>query len=166
VIIAWIVGLSILKPESTIWHFKANFAYIWEIINNSLWHWLWTSWPAIHHEWTMLPENYFMQIMLDIWTVWFILWCIIIFQILIIFKTIENDFQKRKYSDEDAAVFLQRKRLLLWRIALLIMWLFLHVFEDSMVNYLFFCTFGLLSGYLSKLYEQKNQLKIKEIFKR
>jgi len=165
IIIAWIVWLSFLKPESTIGHFKANFAYIWEIINNSLWHWLWTSWPAIHHEWTMLPENYFMQIMLDVWTVWFILWCIVVFQILIIFKTIENDFQKRKYSDEDSAVFLQWKRLLLWRIALLIMWLFLHVFEDSMVNYLFFCIFGLLSGYLSKLYESKNTIQIKEIFK-
>lgn len=80
-----------------------------------------------------------------------------------IFKSIENDFKNWKYSDEDAAVFLQRKRLLLWWFALLIMWLFLHVFEDSMVNYLFFCIFGILSGYLSKLYEK--EIKITDMFK-
>ena len=163
ILIAWIVWLSFLKPESTLGHFKANLTYIWEIINNPLWHWLWSSWPAIHHEWTMLPENYFMQIMLDVWTMWFILWCIVIFLILMIFKSIENDFKNWKYSDEDAAVFLQRKRLLLWWFALLIMWLFLHVFEDSMVNYLFFCIFGILSGYLSKFY--KKDIKITDMFK-
>lgn len=163
ILIAWIVWLSFLKPESTLGHFKANLTYIWEIINNPLWHWLWSSWPAIHHEWTMLPENYFMQIMLDVWTMWFILRCIVIFLILMIFKSIENDFKNWKYSDEDAAVFLQRKRLLLWWFALLIMWLFLHVFEDSMVNYLFFCILGILSGYLSKFYEK--DIKITDMFK-
>lgn len=166
VIIAWIVWLSFLKPESTIWHFKASFSYIWEIIDNPLWHWLWTSWPAIHHEWTMLPENYFMQIMLDVWTVWFILWCVVIFWILMIFRAIENHFKNWKYSWEDSAVFLQWRRLLLWWIALLIMWLFLHVFEDSMVNYLFFCIFGLLSGYLSKFYDKKDGVKIADMFKK
>jgi len=30
------------------------------------------------------------------------------------------------------------------------------VFEDSMVNYLFFICFGILSGYLSKFFEWKN----------
>ena len=166
IIIVWIIWLSFLKPESTIWHFKASFSYIWEIVNNPLWHWLWTSWPAIHHEWTMLPENYFMQIMLDVWTVWFILRCIVIFWILMIFRSIENHFKNWKYSWEDSAAFLQWRRLLLWWIALLIMWFFLHVFEDSMINYLFFCVFGLLSGYLSKLYEKKDDIKIADMFKR
>ena len=166
VLLAWILGLSFLKPESTIGHFKANFAYIWEIIDHPLWHGLGSSWPAVHHEWTMLPENYFMQIMLDVWSVWFILRCVVIFWILMIFRTIENNFKKWKYSDEDAAVFLQWKRLLLGWIALLIMWLFLHVFEDSMVNYLFFCTFGMFSGYLSKSYKNNDEIKIIDMFKK
>jgi hypothetical protein len=160
------VWLSFLKPESTLGHFKANLAYIWEIVNHPLWHWLWSSGPAVHHEWTMLPENYFMQIMLDIWSVWFILWCVVIFWILMIFRAIENNFKKWKYSNDDAAVFLQWKRLLLWRIALLIMWLFLHVFEDSMVNYLFFCIFGILSGYLSKSYKNNDETKVIDMFKK
>jgi len=165
VLVAWILWLSVLKPESTLGHFKANIAYIGEIVDHPLWHWLGSSGPAVHHEWTMLPENYFMQIMLDIWSVWFILWCVVLFGIVMVFKTIGNYFKKWKYSDEDAAVFLQRKRLLLWWIALLIMWLFLHVFEDSMVNYLFFCLFGLLSGYLSKFYEKKDNVKFVDMFK-
>lgn len=159
IFIIGIVWLSILKYESTIWHFKSSFSYVWEIVSNPLWHWLGSSWPAIHHEWTMLPENYFMQIMLDIWTIWFILWTVVVFSILLIFKAIQNSFKKWKYSWEDSAIFLQWKRLLLWRIALLIMWLFLHVFEDSMVNYLFFSLFWLLSGYLSKLYDKKDGIK-------
>jgi len=166
VVLVWIIWLSFLKSESTLWHFKANFSYIWEIISHPLWHGLGSSWPAIHHEWTMLPENYFMQIMLDIWSVWFILWCITIFFILMIFKSIENVSKKWEYNKEDSAAFLQRKRLLLWRIVLLTMWLFLHVFEDSMVNYLFFVIFGILSGYLSKFLEEKDNVKMVDMLKK
>ena len=165
VLIAGLVWLSFLKPESTLWHFKANLSYIWEIINNPLWHWLGSSWPAVHHEWTMLPENYFMQIMLDIWTTWFILRCVVIFSILMICRTIQNVSEKWKYNEEDSATFLQRKRLLLWWLVLMTMWFFLHVFEDSMVNYLFFCMFGLLSGYLSKFYEKNDEVKIMDMLK-
>ena len=80
-------------------------------------------------------------------------------------KDIQKTSEKGKYNKEDAAAFLQRRRLLLWWIVLLTMWLFLHVFEDSMVNYLFFCMFGLLSGYLSKFYEKKDEIKIINMFK-
>ena len=165
VLIVWIVWLSFLKPESTLGHFKANISYIGEIVDHPLWHGLGSSGPSVHHEWTMLPENYFMQIMLDIWSVWFILRCVVVFWILMIFRAIENNFKNWKYDNNDVAVFLQWKRLLLWWIALLIMWLFLHVFEDSMVNYLFFCIFGILSGYLSKFCEKKYDVKFVDMFK-
>lgn len=159
IIIAWIVWLSFLKPESTLWHLQANISYIWEIINHPLWHWLGTSWPAIHHEGTMLPENYFMQIMLDIGSVGFILRCAVILAIFIIFKSIENNFKAIDHNKEDSAAYLQWQRLFLWWMALFIMWLFLHVFEDSMVNYLFFSIFWILSGYLSKFYNKKDEIK-------
>jgi hypothetical protein len=35
------------------------------------------------------------------------------------------------------------------------MWLFLHVFEDSMVNYLFFVVYWILLGYLSYVAEDE-----------
>jgi hypothetical protein len=34
-----------------------------------------------------------------------------------------------------------------------------------MVNYLFFCIFGILSGYLSKYYDQKDEVKFIDMFK-
>lgn len=165
-IFAGIVWLSFLKTESTLWHIKAKTAYIWEIISTPLWHGLGSSWPAIHHEWTMLPENYFMQIMLDVWTVWFILWTVCIFMLLIIFKNIEKHFENWNLDENQQAIFLQWKRLYLWWVALLVMWLFLHVFEDSMVNYIFFGLFGLISWYLSKFYDQKKSISVKELFRK
>jgi len=159
-LIAW---LSMLKYESTIWHVKAKLWYVWEIIDNPLWHWLGSSWPAIHHEWTMLPENYFMQVMLDIGTVWFIIWAIVIFQILLIFKNIKLEFDKWNRSAEEEMALLHWQKLYMWRSLLLFIGLFLHVFEDSMVNYIFFIVFGLMSGYLSTLYK-KNTIDFKELF--
>ncbi len=163
VILLWIVWLSILKSESTLWHIQAKLSYMTEIIDNPIWHWLWTSWPAVHHEWTMLPENYFIQIMLDIGTVWFIIWSILIFNILIIFKNIKSYFQKTKTSIDKQITFLHWESLYIGRSALLVIWIFLHVFEDSMVNYIFFISFWLLSWHLSTLYKS-NTLTIKDLF--
>lgn len=157
-----IIWLSILKSESTMNHVKAKLSYVWEIVDNPLWYWLGTSWPAIHHNGTMLPENYFMQLMLDIWTVGFIFWCMVIFQILLIFKWIEKwnlnstgGVKRWENIINIELIYLHRKRLYIWRSVLFVIWLFLHVFEDSMVNYVFFIFFGILSWYLSKLYEIK-----------
>jgi len=165
VCIAWLVGLSLLKSESTLGHINAKFAYIWEIVNHPLWHGLWSSGPAVHHEWTMLPENYFMQIMLDMGTVWFIMWAVCIMYILLIIKNIEKLFEKWDFDAEQEAVFLAWKRLTLWWSALLIMWLFLHVFEDSMVNYLFFGLYWLLTWYLSQFCKENWKTKIIDIIK-
>ena len=165
VIIAGIVWLSFLKSESTLWHINAKFAYVWDIVDHPLWYGLGSSGPAVHHEWTMLPENYFMQIMLDIGTVWFIFWTICIFMLLVIFRNIENHFENRNLDEHEEAIYLQWKRLYLWWVALLVIWLFLHVFEDSMINYIFFGLFGLISGYLSKFYDQKKSVCVKNLLK-
>ncbi len=173
IFVLWIIWLSVLKHESTINHVQAKLSYVWEIVDNPLWHWLWTSWPAVHHNGTMLPENYFIQMMLDIWTVWFIFWCMVIFQILLIFKWIEKWETKNKilnakniselWTLNHELVYSHRKRFYIWRSILLVIWLFLHVFEDSMVNYLFFMCFGILSWYLSKIYDRKN-ISFKSLF--
>lgn len=177
VFILWIGWLSILKKELTINHINAKVNYVGEIINNPLWNGLGTSWPAVHHNGTMLPENYFMQLMLDVWTVWFIFWSIVIFQILLIFKWIQNSELKNQNSeiqnikkpeewitnDQLTLVYLHWKRMYIWRSVLLVLWLFLHVFEDSMVNYLFFVCFGLLSWYLSN-FCKANNVSFKSLF--
>jgi hypothetical protein len=143
-------------------HINAKFSYVKEIVNNPLWYWLGSSGPAIHHNGSMLPENYFMQLMLDIWTVWFIFWCIVILQMLLIFKWIKNikpdpKENTKPWEISNELVYLHRNRFYIWRSVLLVIGLFLHVFEDSMVNYLFFISFGILSWYLSRFTKQENK---------
>lgn len=145
--IVWIVALSIFKWSSTLGHIYAKFGSINWVVQNPMWLGLGTAWPAIHHNGTILPENYFIQIMIDIGTIWFILWAWIWYAVVLIEKKIKKSFIE---NNNDAAVYLIRKYLNIGWLCLLIMWLFLHVFEDSMVNYLFFISYGIITGYLTK----------------
>ena len=148
----WIVAilaiLSVLKRESTVWHITSKLSTIPEVISQPFGHWLGSSGPAIHYEWKYLPENYFLQIMLDIWTVWFLFWIFSILCLLLIqYKVIW--LNKWKLSNEEEYQLKILHRLQIWFFALFIMWLFLHVFEDSMVNYLFFTIYGIVLWSLS-----------------
>jgi hypothetical protein len=145
--IAWIVALSILKWSSTLGHMYAKLNSINRVIQKPMWLGLGTAWPAIHHNGTILPENYFIQIMIDIGTIWFILWAWIRYAVILIEKKIKKSFIEKNNNDD--AVYLIRKYLNIGWICLLLMWLFLHVFEDSMVNYLFFISYWIVTGYLT-----------------
>ena len=152
--------LSVLKWESTIWHITSKLETIPEVISQPLWHWLGSSGPAIHYEWKYLPENYFLQIMLDIWTVWFLFWIFSIICLLLIqYKVIW--LRNWKLSTEEEYQFQVLYKMQIWFFALFIMWLFLHVFEDSMVNYLFFTIYGIILWSLST--KLKGELSWKEV---
>ena len=153
ILMAWIVGVSILKWASTINHITAKFGSITYIIQQPSGYGLGTSWPAVLHNGTILPENYYFQLMLDIWTLGFLLRALIIIQITRITKKIQQSY--KDLSTEDKKIYLLQQWLNIWRVSLLIMGIFLHVFEDSMVNYLFFITRWLLSGYLSTYIDKK-----------
>lgn len=147
ILMAWIVGVSILKWASTINHITAKFGSIKYIVQQPSWYGLGTSWPAVLHNGTILPENYYLQLMLDIWTLGFLLRALLIIQITRIVKKIQQTY--KNLSTDDKRIYLLRQWLNIGRVSLLIMGIFLHIFEDSMVNYLFFITRWLLSGYLS-----------------
>lgn len=149
-LLAGLIWLSIVKWASTIWHIKAKFGSIKYVIDKPSWYGLGTSGPAVHHNGTILPENYYIQLMLDIGTIGFIIRAMLIWQITRIGKKIQENIQKTQQTQDDEIIYLIRKWLTIWRVCLLIMWLFLHSFEDSMINYLFFISRGILSGYLSK----------------
>ena len=152
-IILGLIWLSCLKRESTVNHIQAKWAGIQEVINQPLWYWLGSSGPAVHHSWTFLPENYYLQLMLDLGTVWFLLWCWVLLCWMFEQKNLRLKLIK-KYAvgDDNYQLFIALQRGLL---ALLFMWLFLHVFEDSMVNYLFFVVYWILLGYLSYVAEDE-----------
>ena len=147
VVIIWLIGLSILKWASTLWHIQAKFGSLKYVLQSPSGYGLGTSWPAIHHNGTILPENYFLQLILDIWTIGFLLWVLCIWQVQNIANKIKRYFADTK-DTLTQQIYHLRFALTIWRIALLIMWLFLHVFEDSMVNYIFFVLRGVMSGYL------------------
>lgn len=111
-----------------------------------------SSGPAVHHSGQFLPENFYLQILLDIGTVGFLLWCSLMFLIgkqqyrLRQLITLANEDQYKIYQ-----IFLAFQKGFL---ALLVIAMFLHVFEDSMVNYLFFVGYGVAWGYLQALVEK------------
>jgi len=152
--------LSVLKRESTVGHITSKLSTIPEVISEPLWHGLGSSWPAVHYEWKYLPENYYLQIMLDIGTVWFLVWTFMLMCLLLVqYKVIW--LSKWKQTSEEEYQLQVLYKLQIWFFALFIMWLFLHVFEDSMVNYLFFTIYGIVLWSLST--KLKGELSWKEV---
>ena len=104
-----LIWLSALKRQSTLWHIASKLNTIPEVISTPLWHWLGSSWPAVHYEWKFLPENYYLQIMLDIWTIGFIFRAITMLylfrtQYKIIHQISSKDFQLSESSENQASM--------------------------------------------------------------
>ncbi|EKD25571.1 MAG: hypothetical protein ACD_80C00013G0001 [uncultured bacterium (gcode 4)] len=150
-----LIWLSILKWASTLGHIKAKFGSIQYVIAQPSGYGLWTSWPAVNYNGTILPENYYIQLMLDIGTIGFILRTLLILQIIRLARKIQEAFKTMNTNIHEQTIYLIRIWLNIWRVSLLIMWIFLHVFEDSMINYLFFISRGILTGYLSTIIDKK-----------
>lgn len=131
-----LIGLSILKWASTIDHIKAKFGSLAYVIQQPSGYGLGTSGPAVNHNGTILPENYYIQLILDIGTIWFILRAMLIIQITAIGKKIQEKYKKIIKTNNKENTYLIRKWLSIGWICLLVMGVFLHVFEDSMINYL------------------------------
>ncbi len=139
IFIAW---LSAWKWDSTVLHFKetiSSISFAWE---KTLWHWLWTSWPAIHHWWYTLPENMYLQVFIDLWAIGFILWIMFFYFFFLDAKKIIS--QKSNLDSKQKTLITYFILLTLWLFWLILEWFFLHVFEDSMVNYIFFIALWVL----------------------
>lgn len=153
VFLAWIIGLSVLKRNSTLGHIQAKFGSIKYVVDQPSGYGLGTSGPAVNHNGTILPENYYLQLMLDIGTIGFIIRTLIILQITRLAQKIQKSFKTD--DTKEKMIYLIWKWLNIGRVSLLIMGMFLHVFEDSMVNYLFFISRGILMWYLSTYINKK-----------
>lgn len=156
VFLAGLIGVSILKWASTLGHIKAKFGSIAYVIQQPSGYGLGTSGPAVHQNGTILPENYYIQLMLDIGTIGFILRTVFIIQITRLARRIQEKFKHMNTNVSTQTIYLIRRWLNIWRVCLLVMGMFLHVFEDSMINYLFFVSRGILTGYLSNIVDKKS----------
>ncbi|MEI6426610.1 MAG: hypothetical protein WCO66_04685 [Candidatus Absconditabacteria bacterium] len=142
-----LVGLSILKGSSTLAHLHAKLGSLSYVFQHPLGYGLGSSGPAIHHNGTILPENYFIQLLIDIGRIGFALWLSTIFFCAKAYIKTTTTLIRNQIIE---AGFL--KAYAIGCITLFVMGIFLHVFEDSMVNYSFFILWGFFLGYLQSKY--------------
>lgn len=143
-----LIIVSLYKWWSTIEHITKSMEWVKNIIQNPMWFWLWTAGPAIHYKWTLLPENYYLQLIADIGFFWAFIW-------LLLWIHIGSMIKQIIIKNNNKNIFIIGSMLLGlgW---LAVEWLFLHVFEDSMVNYLFFIPFWIILWYeIRKNYEKE-----------
>lgn len=142
-------ALSLWKWESTSIHIFKKLEGFQEVFAHPLGYGLGSSGPAIHHQGRFLPENYYVQLMLDIGIPGFLLRLWMLMSFFCKQRKIAHKFQEKKPENSD--FFLLFSAFQKGFLALLVIGLFLHVFEDSMVNYIFFVSYGLVLGWLSAL---------------
>lgn len=140
-IIIWLFTyITYLKRESTTEHFRLWLQAFWQFYDRPRGYGLGSSGPGVHRNGSLLPENYYLQLALDYWFLWpclfFMFWSLILSKIK---KTTLKWWSHKLHSYNN--LFAQ------WFIGMLVAGLFLHVFEDSMVNYLFFVPWGILYWY-------------------
>ncbi len=154
------IWLSVFKWSSTLEHITQKWKWIAIVIQQPFWFWLGTAGPAIHHEWTLLPENFYLQLMADIGVIGTI---IRIYRWLLFFWHVKQIKQASNQNHINKKIYLMFTMMTLGLFWLFIEWLFLHVFEDSMINYLFFVPYGIFFWYLLQQNEitfQKNKQKV------
>ena len=142
IVLVWVVlmvWVSWMKSGSTIGHGLAWQEWCEAFLANPWWYGLGSAGPAVHRDGIYLPENHYLQILLDIGIPWLLLWLGVLGSI--VYKTIDYRLQ---ITGNNVYIVL----LIFWLIGLLVEGLFLHVFEDSMVNYMFLVVLGISLGNL------------------
>ncbi len=143
--ISWAYHDVILRWASTAWHIERSHETIKAIIENPItWHWLWTAWPAAHYvNNDIIPESWILQIFYELWLVWWLLWfTFLLYNIWIVYKS-----KSINYNDMNKINIL-KVWLSIWVIGLLVQWLVLHSFEDSMISLPLFIIMWLLIWYI------------------
>lgn len=131
-----------LKRGSTLAHIGAKFGSLQYVRDNPLGYGLGSSGPSIHTgHGTILPENFFIQLMVDIGIPGLIIR--LTFRALVLRKSYELRMTNHGYKDKFQILMLV---LSFGFLGLLLEGMFLHVFEDSMVNYWFFIIWGIALG--------------------
>lgn len=135
-----VLRISMHKTGSTAGHRTALIEWLQAFVQQPRGYGLGMAGPSVHYEGVYLPENQFMQIILDVWLPGLLLRCGVRWKVLQ--KTrlnVRGDWEKHWLIIT----------LLFGIVWLMVEWLFLHVREDSMVNYLILWVFGILVGRLS-----------------
>lgn len=152
IMIAWSFWLLLWKWGSTQEHLLRFLEWLQVVLQYPRWLWLWVAGPSIHYHGIYLPENQYLQRAIDGW----ILWCIaIFFWIYIIHLPLLRNIILKVTCPQDYTMV---RLLSMGFFGILIIGLFLHSLEDSMVNYVFFSIYWIqLWSFLNK--KTYNQVK-------
>lgn len=148
---AWLAlvgALSALKWQSTVAHIHAKMQSLVYVQQAPRWYGLWSSGPSIHNQWWYLPENFFIQLMMDLGVHGFIIWAIFWLMVL---EAIRRIYVTKPHAR--SLVFF----LTVWFAWIMVEWLFLHVLEDSMVNYMYFIMWWIVVWYVGS---ERESLKV------
>ena len=143
--VTWVAKDQIINREfSNTWHINL-FIQWWHYFTD---HWLtgmWAAsvWPWSHFEgWTNFnPENQYLQIAIEFWIVWFILWMIRYLFLHRIGRTAFKNNLKNKIFSQKTNWLIACSIGMVW---LSISWLVLHSFTDRMIVYPFMLIFGIV----------------------
>lgn len=136
VMVVWV--LSVIKGKSTAEHLTRTRWAVQSVVDHPRGIGLWSSWPGVHRNGSVLPENFYLQLLIDYGTIPFIGRCVYRYYVI---------RRSRQMMELQTWITAPLRAYIAWLLGLLIVWLFLHVFEDSVVNYLFFVPFWLLWWY-------------------
>jgi len=128
----------LLHPWS-VWERTQNLIITYEmLVKNPFWYGMWVAWPS-SQLWTsndadlsswvkkFLPENWYLQVFLEVWIVWFGLCMFIIWYI--IFRLYNIVLQKKDYLS--IGIFISF-------ITIVFMWNLTHIFEERATSYILF----------------------------
>ncbi len=163
-----LIVLSIWKPESTSTHLMSKVWNAKVIASQPLGYGFGISGPSIHYNSCtvclradqcalqpggvcpycdcFLPENVYMQLIMEIWILWFLWWLVMtVLWLRSVFR-----LMSRSSRDDELSQYLRLVlyALVMWFLGLLVEGMFLHVFESSMIHYLFFVPLGLSRWWL------------------
>ena len=142
IIAIWVMMVMILmtwKYQSTLEHFQSTLQAVQTRLSQPRWYGLGYSGPSALHHGSIIPENTYLQWLIDIG----IVGC---GGIMIMIYVLVSQIKKIR-SDPYYGIYVQAWCLgMIW---LALQGMFLHVLEDSTVNYLMFVSGGLLIWYLS-----------------
>jgi len=131
-----------LRSSSTTGHFDRMEIGINRFLSEPLWAWLAESWPAYRNiyvdkqtkaaEQYYIPESWFIQQLIEWWYIYFNLFILILINILL------NIYKKSK-------------PIFVWLVAILVMNIFLHIFEATYLSVLLFIFVWILYSNLSNI---------------
>ena len=146
-LIIWLFGyITYMKRESTTEHFALGIDALYKFFARPWWYGLGSSGPGVHRNGSLLPENYYLQLALDYG--WLGPICFILFWRKVATMPRCHDatmpHEKSTAAPQHRSIEAWNRLFITGFLGMLIAGWFLHVFEDSMVNYLFFVPRGVV----------------------